>query len=86
MLETWHQWTCDGCGETEYTAMPDETRAQARAYLRARGVAQPVRQPRLLRSMRQAWRCETQRARYERVIVFDLVENNENKSDEDIAT
>lgn len=74
MLETWHQWTCDGCGETEYTAMPDETRAQ------------PVRQPRLLRSMRQAWRCETQRARYERVIVFDLVENNENKSDEDIAT
>ena len=36
--------------------------------------------------MRQAWRCETQRARYERVIVFDLVENNENKSDEDIAT
>ena len=37
MLETWHQWTCDGCGETEYTAMPDETRAQVRAYLRARG-------------------------------------------------
>ena len=37
MLESWHQWTCDGCGETEFTAMPDETRAQVRAYLRARG-------------------------------------------------
>lgn len=37
MLESWLQWTCDGCGETEYHVQSNVTRAQARAELKGAG-------------------------------------------------
>ena len=37
MLETWVQWTCDGCGETEYHGDPDATKTDVRAFLKACG-------------------------------------------------
>ena len=37
MLEVWIQWTCDGCGETESTPLPNETKAEVRKMLREGG-------------------------------------------------
>jgi len=37
MIETWHQWTCNGCGATENTDTPCMTIAQVRAQLKADG-------------------------------------------------
>ncbi|NHR04407.1 hypothetical protein HA052_04280 [Chromobacterium haemolyticum] len=37
MIETWAQYTCDGCGVTEYTGAANETRKQVRAELRKYG-------------------------------------------------
>lgn len=37
MLETWIQWTCDGCEETETYPSPNATKQTVRAYLRQCG-------------------------------------------------
>ena len=37
MLETWIQWTCDGCGETETHPLPNPTKAEVREALRSAG-------------------------------------------------
>ncbi|HDR9034261.1 TPA: DUF4148 domain-containing protein [Burkholderia vietnamiensis] len=37
MLETWIQWSCDGCEATEMWHDPNVTRAQVRAELRKGG-------------------------------------------------
>lgn len=37
MLETWIQWTCDGCGATESASSPNATRKEIREWLRACG-------------------------------------------------
>lgn len=37
MLETWIQWTCDGCGDTESFPSPNETKGHVRAELRKGG-------------------------------------------------
>lgn len=37
MIETWRQWTCDGCGETENTTEPNKTKSEVRADLKASG-------------------------------------------------
>lgn len=37
MLETWIQWTCNGCGETEYFMLPDSTRKEVRTHLKGKG-------------------------------------------------
>lgn len=37
MIETWHQWTCNGCGVTENTAFPNLTKADVRGDLKAQG-------------------------------------------------
>lgn len=37
MIESWLQWTCDGCGETEYHPHSNTTRTQARSELKASG-------------------------------------------------
>lgn len=37
MIETWQQWTCDGCGETEYAVGSNMTRAQVRSDLKEVG-------------------------------------------------
>lgn len=37
MIETWHQWTCDGCGETECTSTPCLSKAEVRAALKKSG-------------------------------------------------
>lgn len=34
MLETWIQWTCDGCGETENHPAPNVTKAEVRESLK----------------------------------------------------
>lgn len=36
MLETWVQWTCDGCGETEYHSESNVTKGEVREYLKTR--------------------------------------------------
>ena len=35
MLETWIQWTCDGCGATENNNESDVSKKSVRAGLRA---------------------------------------------------
>lgn len=37
MIETWQQITCDGCGDTHNTEIPDETRKQFREQMKAYG-------------------------------------------------
>jgi len=37
MLETWTQWTCDGCGETENFPFPNATKREVRDSLRDGG-------------------------------------------------
>ena len=37
VTKTWLQWTCDGCGETNTSTEPNETRTQARAGLKKNG-------------------------------------------------
>lgn len=37
MLESWIQYTCDGCGETEYHGESNATRAEVREHLKAGG-------------------------------------------------
>lgn len=37
MIERWLQITCDGCGETETTDAPDETKAGLRKYMAGYG-------------------------------------------------
>ena len=37
MLETWVQWTCDGCGETESTPEPNTKKSDVRINLRSAG-------------------------------------------------
>lgn len=37
MLETWIQYTCDGCGETEFAPNPDATRKEVREYIQGYG-------------------------------------------------
>lgn len=28
MIESWLQWTCDGCGDTAFTNIPNQTRKE----------------------------------------------------------
>lgn len=37
MIETWLQWTCDGCGETGGSMYPNMTKKDLIAYLRSYG-------------------------------------------------
>lgn len=37
MIETWHQWTCDGCGTTENTDTPNMSKAEVYALLKSYG-------------------------------------------------
>jgi len=37
MLETWIQWTCDGCGVTEMHSQSDVAKGQVRASLKSGG-------------------------------------------------
>lgn len=37
MIETWFQWTCDGCGETENYPLPSVLKSEVREYLEKRG-------------------------------------------------
>ncbi|CAM3650145.1 hypothetical protein [Bordetella flabilis] len=37
MIETWKQYTCDGCGETEHYPTPNATNADVRQYMRRYG-------------------------------------------------
>lgn len=37
MIETWFQWTCNGCGDTEHYALPTVPKSEVRKYLRERG-------------------------------------------------
>lgn len=37
MIETWKQYTCDGCGETEWHPAPDVTNAEVRAFMKQYG-------------------------------------------------
>lgn len=37
MIETWQQYTCDACGETEYYPAPNATRKDVRVDLRKGG-------------------------------------------------
>ena len=37
MIETWHQWTCNGCGATENTDTPNLTRAEVYSRLKDSG-------------------------------------------------
>lgn len=37
MIEVWHQWTCDGCGETETYPMPNTALVDVRKYLKDGG-------------------------------------------------
>ena len=36
-IETWFQWTCNGCGETENYPMPSVPKSEVREYLEKRG-------------------------------------------------
>lgn len=40
MIEKWVQWTCDGCGATEYYPLPNTPMAEVRAQLRKSGFQQ----------------------------------------------
>lgn len=37
MIETWKQYTCDGCGETEFHPSPDVTNKEVREFLKPYG-------------------------------------------------
>jgi hypothetical protein len=37
MIEVWHQWTCDGCGETETYPIPCTPLSDVRNYLKTGG-------------------------------------------------
>lgn len=37
MIETWFQWTCNGCGEAENYPMPSVPKSEVREYLEKRG-------------------------------------------------
>lgn len=37
MIETWQQYTCEACGDTEYYPEPNATRKDVRADLRKGG-------------------------------------------------
>jgi len=37
VIETWLQWTCDGCGDTEHHAQPNVSKSAVREYLKGRG-------------------------------------------------
>lgn len=37
MIETWKQYTCDGCGETEFFHTPNATNAEVRKWTRKYG-------------------------------------------------
>lgn len=37
MIETWHQWTCNGCGVTENTSLPNLTKSDVRGELKGQG-------------------------------------------------
>lgn len=37
MIETWKQYTCDGCGETENHPSPGVTNKEVREYMRGYG-------------------------------------------------
>lgn len=37
MIEVWLQYSCDGCDETEYTTMPNETKAELNEDLKQEG-------------------------------------------------
>lgn len=37
MVETWIQWTCDGCGETEYHGESNARKTEVRQHLKDHG-------------------------------------------------
>lgn len=37
MIETWFQWTCNGCGETEFFPFPCASKSEVREQLKAGG-------------------------------------------------
>lgn len=37
MIEVWLQYTCDGCDQTEYTTMPNESKAELNKGLKEDG-------------------------------------------------
>lgn len=37
MIETWYQWTCNGCGITEWHPDPNMRKTEVRSELRAFG-------------------------------------------------
>lgn len=37
MIETWYQWTCDGCGETDNSTVPNEAKSEVRSGLSKAG-------------------------------------------------